>query len=156
MTIYSLPFTMVTTFFVSYLYELVGRKITIFMSFFLTSILFVILPYTAPNLNNLILVRCLIGVTMAAPLSHPLVPDYVKRSSRGRAIALSGIGFVMGEVFSMGVLFNLTKSMSYKKAFLIAAGVTMCFAIFLLVAVKDPDLRNIRTNVSSKHSNLAE
>jgi len=93
---------------------------------------------------------------MAAPLSHPLVPDYVKRSSRGRAIALSGIGFVMGEVFSMGVLFNLTKSMSYKKAFLIAAGVTMCFAIFLLVAVKDPDLRNIRTNVSSKHSNLAE
>lgn len=146
---------MITTFFVSYIYELIGRKITIFVSYFLTSILFIILPYTAPNLNHLMIVRCAIGVTMAAPIAHPLIPDYVKRSSRGRAIALTGIGFVFGEVFAMGVLFNLTKSMDYQKAFLISAGITMCFALFLLIAIKDPDLKNIRTNNSSKHSNMA-
>ena len=144
LTIYSLPFTMVSTFFVSYMFELVGRKWTIFFSFLFTACLFVLLPYTAPNLSHLILVRCMIGVTMSAPLANPLVPDYVKRSSRGRAIALSGVGFVIGEVFSMGVLFNLTKSMRYHDAFLVAAGVILVFTFFFLIAVKDPDMTTIR------------
>ena len=81
---------------------------------------------------------------MSAPLANPLVPDYVKRSSRGRAIALNGIGFVIGEVFSMGVLFNLTKSMDYRQAFLIAAGIIFAFAVFLLISVKDPDMNTLR------------
>ena len=144
LTIYSIPFSMVATFFVSYIYELVGRRWTIFASFFSTALLFVYLPYTAPNINHLIAVRCAIGVTMSAPLANPLVPDYVKRSSRGRAIALNGIGFVIGEVFSMGVLFNLTKSMDYRQAFLIAAGIVFAFAVFLLISVKDPDMNTLR------------
>ena len=51
LTIFSIPFTMVSTFFVSYIYELVGRKLTIFVSFLTTAMLFAYLPYTAPNLN---------------------------------------------------------------------------------------------------------
>jgi MFS family permease len=77
LTIYSLPFSMLTTFFVSYVYEILGRKSTLFMSFFLTSIVFYFLPYTAPNFNYLIVARCLIGVTMSAPLCHPLIADYI-------------------------------------------------------------------------------
>ena len=88
LTIYSIPFSMVATFFTSYVYELVGRKLTIFFSYFFTAALFVAMPYTAPNLNHLIAVRAAIGVTMSAPLASPLIADYVKRSSRGRAIAL--------------------------------------------------------------------
>ena len=109
LVIYSLPFSMVTTFFCSYLYEIIGRKITLFMSFFLTSIIFYILPYTAPNFTYLIIARCLIGVTMSAPLSHPLIADYIHKGSRGKAIALSGIGFVIGEVLAMGALLQFTK-----------------------------------------------
>ena len=154
LTIFSLPFTMVSTFFVSYIYELVGRKLTIFVSFLTTAMLFVYLPYTAPNLNHLIAVRCGIGVTMSAPLANPLVPDYVKRSSRGRAIALNGIGFVIGEVFSMGVLFNLTKSMDYRDAFKIASGIILFFSLFFLISVKDPDMNTIRQG--HKHMELAE
>lgn len=105
LTIYSLPFSMITTFFVSYIYEILGRKLTLFISFFLTSIVFYALPYTAPNYNYLIVARCLIGVTMSAPLSHPLIADYIHKRSRGKAIALSGMGFVFGEVFAMGILF---------------------------------------------------
>jgi MFS family permease len=96
---------MATTFFVSYIYEIVGRKITLAMSFFLTSIIFYYLPYTAPNFSYLIVARCMIGVTMAAPLSNPLIADYIHKKSRGKAIAMSGIGFVVGEVVAMGFLF---------------------------------------------------
>lgn len=144
LTIFSLPFSMVATFFTSYIFELFGRKLTIFASFLTTAGLFLYMPYTAPNLNHLIAVRCAIGITMSAPLANPLVPDYVKRSSRGRAIALNGIGFVIGEVFSMGVLFNLTKQMNYNDAFMIAASLILAFSIFFLFSVKDPDMETLR------------
>ena len=134
---------MVMTVISSYLYELLGRKITIFASFFTTAIVYFFIPYTAPDVDKLIILRCLIGVTMAAPLSHPLIPDYVRRSSRGKAVALQGIGLVIGEVLAMGVLFNLTKHLSYKEAFSIASGLILFFSIVLLCGVKDPDIKKL-------------
>lgn len=154
LTIYSLPFSMVTTFMVSYAYELIGRKWTIFWSFFLTSLVFYAIPYTAPNYNYLIIARCVIGVTMAAPVSNPLIADYIKRSSRGKAVALNGIGFVFGEVMSMGVLFNLTKTMSYYKAFALTAGIIFFFSFFFLITVRDPRLIMMRTD-TSRHTFIA-
>jgi MFS family permease len=59
---------MVMTVISSYLYELLGRKLTIFASFFTTAIVYFFIPYTSPDVNKLIILRCLIGVTMAAPL----------------------------------------------------------------------------------------
>jgi hypothetical protein len=41
-------------------------------------------------------------------MAHPLIPDYVVRKSRGKAVALTGVGLVLGEVFSMGILFKFT------------------------------------------------
>lgn len=153
LTIYSLPFSMVTTFFVSYIYEIFGRKITLFMSFFLTSFIFYYLPYTAPNFNYLIIARCMIGVTMSAPLSHPLIADYIHKKSRGKAIAMSGIGFVFGEVIAMGVLFQFTKTLSYEDAFSVAAVIVFGISIFLLFAVKDPDMKKLRKKIDLKLKN---
>lgn len=50
---------------------------------------------------------------MAAPTSHPLINDYVRKSSRGKAVALNGCGVVIGELFTMGILLNFTKEMTY-------------------------------------------
>ena len=92
---------------------------------------------------------------MAAPLAHPLIPDYVKRNSRGAAIAIQGVGLVFGEVLSMGVLFNLTKNMSYFSAFAIAGSLVLAFSIFFYFAIKDPDFTVIRTDSRSKHNSIA-
>ena len=147
LTIYSIPFQMVTTFFVSYLFELWGRKKTLFFSYFLTALVYFLIPYSAPHFYMLVILRCLIGVTMSAPIAHPLIADYVKRRSRGKAIALAGVGIVTGEVFSMGVLFNLTKSMDYFQAFSIASSLIFAFAFFFLFAIKDPNLDQLREKV---------
>lgn len=152
LTIYSLPCSIITTFFVSYIFEIIGRRVTIFISFLLTAVLYFIIPYTAPSIEMLIIIRCLIGVTMAAPISHPLIPDYVKRNSRGAAIAISGVGLVFGEVLSMGILFNLTKNMSFYSAFAIAALLILMFSILFLFIIKDPDFEMIRTDSKSKHN----
>ena len=65
------------TFMSSYIFEILGRKLTIFISFFLTGIVLAVFPYTAPNYNLLIVVRITIGITMSALLAHPLIADYI-------------------------------------------------------------------------------
>jgi len=92
LTIYSLPFSLVTTPFISFSFELLGRKMTLTMSYLLTAVVFFFIPYTSPSFAMLALMRCLIGVSMAAPLAHPLINDYVRKGSRGKAIALNGLG----------------------------------------------------------------
>jgi MFS family permease len=143
---WSVPFSMVTTFLVSYLFEIWGRRITLVISYVLSAGVFFILPYSAPDYNMLMVMRCLIAITMSAPLSHPLIADYVKRTSRGKAIALAGVGIILGEVFSMGILFNLTKSMNYYDAFAIAASLIFMFALFFMFSLKEPDFEHIRDN----------
>lgn len=156
LTVYSLPFSMFMTFVTSYVYELMGRRLTIFASFFATALVYIAIPYSSPNVHILLFLRILIGITMAAPIAHPLIPDYIKRSSRGKAVALSGVGLVLGEVFSIGILFNVTKSMDYFGAFKVAAAVIALFAFYFLFAIKDPDLNKLRSKQNSRHVELAQ
>lgn len=114
LTIWSLPFSLITTFGVGYAFEILGRKWTIFLSFASTAMIYVWIPFTAPSYPMLVFARCAIGVTMAAPISHPLIADYVHKKSQGKAVALQGIGLVAGELFAMGVLFNMTKEMNFR------------------------------------------
>ena len=79
LTVYSLPFSLIATFFISHLWEILGRRITISLSFLLTAFVYIVFPYTAPNYLLLVIVRCIIGVTMAGPISNPLINDYVHR-----------------------------------------------------------------------------
>lgn len=56
----------------------------------------------------------------------------------------------------MGVLFNYTKHMSFKDAFFIAAMVTLGWSIFVLFAVKDPDMKSLRRKMDLKIQDTAD
>lgn len=94
---------MITLFFVGYAFELIGRKWTLFFSFFFTGFLYLLIPRTEPSYNQLMAVRCTIAITMAAPVAHPLVADYVHVDSRGKMIAFTGMGIVVGEVMAISI-----------------------------------------------------
>lgn len=150
LTIYSLPFSLLTTLGVGYAFEILGRKWTLFLSFASTAAIYLVLPYTAPSYGLLVLARCAIGVTMAAPISHPLVADYVHKRSQGKAVALQGLGLVAGEVVAMGVLFNLTRKMTFHGAFAVGSVVVCAFALLFLVIIRDPNLKNLRRGINAK------
>lgn len=134
------PFSMITSVFASYAYELFGRKKTIFVSYFLTGFVYVWFPNTAPSYPWLVVCRVAIAITFAPPCLNPLVNDYVSKSTRGKAVAMNGVGMVIGELFAMGILLKFTMNMSYYNAFLVAACFIWFFAFFFLFTVKDPDL----------------
>jgi len=152
LTIWSLPFSLITTFGVGYAFEILGRKWTIFLSFASTALIYIWIPFTAPSYTMLVVARCVIGVTMSAPISHPLIADYVHKKSQGKAVALLGVGVVAGEMFSMGILFNFTKDMDFRKAFAVAAAVIAVLAVFFLLTIKDPNFIKLRENIDTKSS----
>lgn len=79
--------------FVGYVFDLLGRKIPIFICLLLCGFLMTSIPFCAPVVYpNLIVVRILIGIMTIAPNCHPLVSDYVSKSFRGRVTGYQSYG----------------------------------------------------------------
>ena len=109
LNLWGFPFSMVGTIISGYVYDIVGRRLTLFLSFFIGAILIFFIPYTAPNVfPGLFLIKIFFQICMTAPACCPLVADYIHKDSIGKAASLIGVGYVIGEVLSMGVLFRVT------------------------------------------------
>ena len=72
----------------------------------------------------------------------------------GKASALIGIGYILGEVLSMGILFRITAGMSHYIAFSVASVVGGVFSTFFLCLVKEPDLKQKRRSEAGIESIL--
>ena len=70
-----------------YIYDIVGRRWTILATLFPGAILVIFIPDAAPSIPLLIALRMGLVLAMSALGSHPFVNDYVKRETRGRAVA---------------------------------------------------------------------
>lgn len=104
---------MLTTIFIGYIFDIVGRKKTLFFSTIISSLFMILIPYAAPDVYpTLILIRMGLAGSFQAANCHPLVTDYVKKSSRGKATAFLALGFIVGDLITFGVLFNLPKRLS--------------------------------------------
>ena len=73
--------------FLTYIYEVLGRRLTICYALFSTVLLVMLMPLVAPNFGLLCAVRALIGTSTSILLGAPLVMDYIKKESRGQAVA---------------------------------------------------------------------
>ena len=94
---------LISTFFIGYIYDIVGRRIPIMLCFFTMIILIWLLPY-ASSIAMLTVFRS--GMQTSAQFLHsnPLLIDYVKSESRGKATAFQGIGNGFGEFIAIAVL----------------------------------------------------
>ena len=125
-----------------YLFDILGRRLTLFISFFVASCFTMSVPYTSPKVfPTLLIIRIFFQLCISAPASNPLIADYVHRDSIGKAATFVGMGYVIGEVLSMGVLFNVTKDFTAYNAFLTAAASGAFMSFIFIFIVKEPQLR---------------
>jgi sugar phosphate permease len=82
-----------------------------------------------------------LSVASQPPNCQPLVTDYVKKSSRGQATAFQALGFVVGDLITMGVLLNVTKNLDPTVSFIVAAIFVGSFSFIYIVIVKEPNLK---------------
>ena len=80
----------------------------------------------------------MVGVSL---LGHPLVNDYVKKDSRGKAVAILGFGTLAGEAFAVVVLFGLTKRMELTQAFTVTSFILLVMSLFAIYCVTEPVIK---------------
>ena len=56
----------------------------------------------------------------------------------------------MGDVITLGVIFNLTKDMNFYDAFEVVSMIIAGFAVYFLLAIKDPDIEYLRKKAATK------
>ena len=88
---------------------MLGRRIPIITAGELGALCLFLTPQTAPSIALLTLVRAFLQICGATLGSHPLIMDYVKQESRGKAAAVQNLGNLIGETFAMSVLFGYSK-----------------------------------------------
>jgi len=71
-----------------YIYDIFSRKLPIFMAGIIGGFFLLLTPHTAPSLTWLTFVRAVIQMVLATLSAHPLIMDYVRQESRGKAAAL--------------------------------------------------------------------
>lgn len=150
------PGAMLGTFFAGYLFDILGRKITLISTFIAGSVFVFVIPYTAPSVfPALLIVRMLITTTLSAPNSNPLLADYIHKDAIGKAAALIGLGYVVGEVIAMAVLFKVTKPMNEYNAFMTVAIFGAICSVMFLFLVKEPQLRQKADEIITSPENKA-
>ena len=142
LSLWGFPFAIAGTLTSGYIYDIFGRRLTLFTAFAVGSILVLFVPYTSPHVFPwLFIIRIGYQICMTAPASSPLIADYIHKDAIGKAASIIGIGYIVGEVLSMGVLFNVTAGMSYKAGFMTVAIVGLFFSCCLLFMIREPLLR---------------
>jgi MFS family permease len=78
----------ILSFFMGQAYDIFGRIRLISINFLILAILVAIIPYTSPSIFWLGVTRVGLGISSHFLITNPLIPDYVKEQSRGRAVVL--------------------------------------------------------------------
>ena len=82
----------------------------------MTLLLFLI-PYSAPSITWLCVCRIIIQIAANGINANPLILDYVKKESRGRAVSMIFIGILLGEAFAVAILLEYSKYLEMTRAF---------------------------------------
>ena len=124
--------------FMTYVYEMVGRRLPVTYSLICTNILVCMMPKVAPNFTMLCILRAIIGLNNTLIIAAPLISDYVKQESRGKAVAINTLAIGLSQVFATQFLVPLTMDMNYDQSFTISAAMMMLLTIPAIFMIREP------------------
>ena len=111
----SYPFNVLSSMLTGFLFVKFGRKNLILSGFVLTITGALLVPF-APNVQVMYLCIVLCHIGSAWTQNPPLIADYVKPNSIGKAVAIQGFITSVATLFSIGVIFQFTKHLDQRVA----------------------------------------
>jgi len=141
---YSTPVNIGALIILSFVFDMVGRRAVIVLSFFANAIILFLTPYSAPSIYLLILLRLCMAVSVQPPFLSPMVTDYVKKESRGRATSLNSYGFVVGELIAFGAITRLTADLNIEIRYYVGALTQVIAGIAMLFLIKEPEMAKLQ------------
>ena len=124
--------------FLTYIYEVVGRCLTINYALISMVILVPLMPLAAPNFTLLCIIRAIIGMSTSILLGAPLISDYIKKESRGQAVAQNLLAAFLGQATTSQVLIPLTIDMSYNQSFALVSLMLFALSLPLICIIREP------------------
>ena len=138
-----------------YTFDIFGRKALITLSCVLTVAAIVSLPLMPP-IQWLIVNRVVASVGYQYLNSHPLIIDYIKSESRGRAASLQSVGTGVGEFIAMTVLLSFQFRFSPEVSSVLAGIVVMTMAYCCISMLREPVLKTIKSRAASAQRDLQD
>ena len=137
------------------LFDVFMRKKTLFLSSILGAVCVFIAPFTSPYIILMVILRVLVQMSITQMMCHPLIMDYIKEESRGRASALQNLGTLLGEIFCMACLFSISKHVPTKQGFLYGALILGAMSCVLLCIVKDSTIKDKKLKSQTSDESIA-
>lgn len=98
----------------------------------------VFIPYTAPSVLWMITLRTGLVITLSSLGSHPFVNDYVKKTTRGRAVSYQSAGYFVGDMFTFLFMLKITEDMTPENRFLTFGISLSLIGILFFALIKEP------------------
>jgi MFS family permease len=108
---YSLIVSMCLTPLMGQLWEIIDRKVLVIVCAGSIALVMLVTPMTSPSIAGLTTCRVILNIMVNILHGSPLIPDYVKKESRGKAVVIQVMGYIVAEILAAAVLLNLTSSL---------------------------------------------
>ena len=125
----------------AFIFEFLGRRIPILFSMCFILVSNYYYPRVAPQMSHLITLRVFLALANTIIIGTPLISDYIKQESRGKAIAVQSVSIGLSNVFATLVLVPLTIDMDFDDAFAVSTIVLACAAFPVLFMVREPVIK---------------
>ena len=132
--------TLIIILIIGVIFDIYGRRITLFFIILIYGLSMLTIPYTEPN-TTLFSCAYISLLIMLQPLTYiPCTQDYIVKEHLGKGIALVIIGTNLGSVLGLGVLLNVMThfELSYKVMFTILGSLMILSGVATLFMVKEP------------------
>ena len=80
----------------------------------------------------------MIGLSNTLIVGAPLISDYVKQESRGRAVAINTMAIGISQIFATQCLVPLTLQMTFRDSFTVSAVMMLIITIPTLFMIREP------------------
>ena len=125
-----------------YIFDLFGRRIPLLLALLSAILLTFLMPHSAPNFTNLLVVRTGVGLSINMLTCSPLVVDYIKKQSRGTAVSLQTMGMLLGEAFAMIALVNFIAGYSIQASYSFATIVLGTLLVVPVLFLREPKIHD--------------
>ena len=125
-----------------FIFDIFGRKYTIFLSFVFVGLSLMLYPLGAPKENLFIFAGCVMNFFKAPLLNNPIVNDYVCKESRGTAFSFGFMGWNLANLISYMILYEYTKDLDPMPQWAIPSGIMVLFGLTCLCLLNEPILLN--------------
>eukprot|EP00354_Favella_ehrenbergii_P010788 CAMPEP_0170468256 /NCGR_PEP_ID=MMETSP0123-20130129/11507_1 /TAXON_ID=182087 /ORGANISM="Favella ehrenbergii, Strain Fehren 1" /LENGTH=127 /DNA_ID=CAMNT_0010734785 /DNA_START=531 /DNA_END=914 /DNA_ORIENTATION=+ len=93
--------------------------------------------------------RAVIGLNNTLSMAAPLISDYVKQESRGRAVTVNTLAIALSQIYATQCLVPLTQNMNFDESFTISSLMMLILTIPTLFMIREPKPKKLASSVEN-------